>query len=109
MKVWAIGVDQDQSFLNPESVLCSMFKRADSAVYFAIQKMMEGQFKGGVYEFGLEFEAVGFVDGADNLPEEIKKQAEDYAEAIIAGKILVPKDRGGFEGLQYLKMTLYRR
>ncbi len=98
MKVWAIGVDQDQSFLNHESVLCSMFKRADSGVYFAIQKMMEGQFKGGVYEFGLEFEAVGFVDGADNLPEEIKKQAEDYAEAIIAGKILVPKDRGGFEG-----------
>lgn len=96
--VWAIGVDQDQSDLNPEAVLCSMFKRVDNAVYLAIQSLAENDFDGGIYEFGLDFEAVGYSDGAGNLPEEIRQQADAYASAILAGDIYVPKDRGEFEG-----------
>lgn len=36
MEIWAIGIDKGQSSLNPEAVLCSMFKRVDYGVYFAI-------------------------------------------------------------------------
>ncbi|MGI6732738.1 MAG: BMP family lipoprotein [Anaerovoracaceae bacterium] len=95
--VWAIGVDKDQSELNPDAVLCSMFKRVDNGVYLSIQSFMDGKFEGGVYEFGLDFEAVGYSDQADNLPEEIKSQADLYAKAIIAGDIYVPKNREQFE------------
>lgn len=98
--IWAIGVDKDQSELNPEAVLCSMFKRVDNAVYLAIQTLAEGDFEGGLFEFGLDFEAVGYIDGAGNLPDEIKGQADAYAAAILAGDIYVPGDRGEFEGFE---------
>lgn len=98
--VWAIGVDKDQSDLDPDAVLCSMFKRVDNGVYLSIQSFMEGKFEGAVYEFGLDFEAVGYSDNAGNLSEEIRTQADLYAEAIIAGDIYVPKNREQFEEFQ---------
>ena len=95
--VWAIGVDKDQSDLNPDAVLCSMFKRVDHGVYLVIQSFMEGKFEGDVYEFGLDFEAVGYSDAAGNLSNEVKSLADLYAKAIIAGDIYVPKNREEFE------------
>ncbi|MGI6727409.1 MAG: BMP family lipoprotein [Anaerovoracaceae bacterium] len=97
MGIWAIGSGQDQSPLKPETVLCSMFKRIDNAVYLAIQDFVEGKFEGRVYQFGLDFEAVGYIDGAKNLPEDIVLQVDAYKAAILATDIYVPKNRSDFE------------
>lgn len=95
--VWAIGVDKDQSYIDPDTVLCSMFKRVDNGVYLSIQSFLDGEFEGGVYRFGLDFEAVGYSDKAGNLTEEAKAQADFYAAAILAGDIYVPENREQFE------------
>lgn len=95
--VWAIGVDKDQSSLAPESVLCSMLKRVDHGVYFAIQSYLEGDFEGGIHEFGLDYEAVGYTDEANNLSKTVREQADAYAAAILSGDIYVPKNEPEFE------------
>ncbi len=95
--VWAIGVDKDQSYIDPDTVLCSMFKRVDNGVYLSIQSFLDGKFEGGVYKFGLDFEAVGYSDEAENLTEETKAQADLYAAAILAEDIFVPENREQFE------------
>ena len=74
-----------------------MFKRVDNGVYLSIQSFMEGKFEGGIYKFGLDFEAVGYSDEAGNLSEDIKAQTDDYAAAILAGSIYVPENREQFE------------
>src|SRR5206468_6633231 len=54
--VWAIGVDADQSFLDPQHVLTSATKRVDVAVFKAIQSVLNGTFKGGNVTYGLKDE-----------------------------------------------------
>lgn len=95
--IWAIGSDGDQSEQAPKTVLCSTYERLDNGVYLAIQTMMEDDFKGGIFEFGLDFEAVGYTDEAGNLPPVTEEQAKAYIKAILAGDIYVPANRSDFE------------
>ena len=96
-EVWVMDVVQDQSSDDSGTVLCSMFIRVDHAVYFAIQAFMEDDFDGGIYEFGLDFEAVGYIDNSKNLTVDITNQLKAYENAILAGDIYVPKTREDFE------------
>ena len=57
----AIGVDADQYREAPGHVLTSMVKRVDNAVYDAILRVKENRFKGGIYDFGLAEDGVGYV------------------------------------------------
>ena len=95
--IWAIGSDGDQSAQAPKTVLCSTFERLDNGVYLAVQTMMENDFKGGIFEFGLDFEAVGYTDEAGNLLPATAEQAKAYIKAILAGDIYVPANRSDFE------------
>ncbi len=89
-KVFAIGVDSNQDGIAQGTVLTSMMKYVDVAVYNAVKAVKEGTFKGGEQRFGVkeggvgttEFEFTKDVIGADNLAklEAIKKD-------IIDGKI----------------------
>lgn len=96
-EVWVMDVVQDQTSNDSETVLCSMFIRVDHAVYFAVQTYMNDDFEGGIYEFGLDFEAVGYVDSSENLSADIIKQVKAYEAAILAGDIYVPKTKEDFE------------
>ncbi|MDD2216687.1 MAG: BMP family ABC transporter substrate-binding protein [Eubacteriales bacterium] len=96
-EVWVMDVVQDQSANDPKTILCSMFIRVDHAVYFAIQTFMEDDFDGGVYEFGLDFQAVGYIDSYENLTVDVTNQLKAYEAAILAGDIYVPKTREDFE------------
>ncbi|MHA2156243.1 MAG: BMP family lipoprotein, partial [Candidatus Hodarchaeales archaeon] len=51
--VYAIGVDQDQDYLNPGKVLCSMIKRVDSAVFNAIEGIIQDTWTPGYSNLGL--------------------------------------------------------
>ncbi len=94
---WAIGVDQDQSALNPEAVLCSMIKRVDSATYLVTKAVVEGTFAGGNLEFGLAEDGVGYSDNAGNVPADIAAQADTYKAAIVNGDFAVPFDKATFD------------
>jgi len=88
----AIGVDSNQNYLQPGTMLTSMVKRVDVAAYNLFKEAKEGKFKGGIQALGL---AEGGVDWAlDKYNEKLitpeMKKAVDQAKAdIISGKIKV--------------------
>jgi basic membrane protein A len=94
---WAIGVDMDQSALNPKAVLCSMVKRVDNATYLVTKSVVDGTFDGKNIEFGLAVDGVGYSDDAGNVPAEVAAKADAYKAAIIDGTIMVPADKAAFD------------
>lgn len=100
---WAIGVDQDQSAVSTKNkVLASMIKRVDTATYTMVKALQEGTFKGEVVTLGLKEEGVGYSDGGNNVPAEVKTVVEKYQKAIIDGTIVVP---GTIDELKAFKPT----
>jgi basic membrane protein A len=91
---YAIGVDSNQNYMAPGHVLTSMVKRVDNAVYMTIKSAVDGQFQGGIREFGLADDGVGYA--VDQYNEELLtpamiEEVEAARTAIIDGKIIVPK------------------
>ncbi|WP_321505848.1 BMP family ABC transporter substrate-binding protein [Breoghania sp.] len=87
-----IGVDSNQNALHPGSVLTSMVKSVDVAVYKAFEDSAKGNWTSGVQALGL---AEGGVDWAyddnnkDLITEEMKAAVEKAKQDIISGKIEV--------------------
>jgi basic membrane protein A len=92
----AIGVDADQYAEAPGHILTSMVKGVDASVYDVIKRVKEGTFKGGVYQFGLAENGVGYVYDQNNralIPDDVRARLEEIRNDIIAGKINVPSTR----------------
>ncbi|MFL5561817.1 MAG: BMP family protein [Gemmatimonadaceae bacterium] len=92
----AIGVDADQYQEAPGSILTSMVKGVDASVYDAIKRVKDGTFRGGVYQFGLAENGVGYVYDEHNrklIPDSVRARLEELRQQIIAGKIHVPDTR----------------
>ncbi|TMJ00364.1 MAG: BMP family ABC transporter substrate-binding protein [Bacillati bacterium ANGP1] len=95
----AIGVDADQSLtVKPDQraqILTSMMKRVDVAVYETIKATTTGQYKGGVREFGLKENGVGYAVNDYNkaMIQDVTAKLEALKKDIIAGKIKVPSDK----------------
>jgi basic membrane protein A len=85
--VWAIGVDSDQSFLDPRHVLTSATKRVDTAVFRAIESVVNGTFKGGNVVYGLKDNGVGLGKINAAVPQSDVDQVNKIKAEIIAGKI----------------------
>ncbi|HET7566248.1 MAG TPA: BMP family ABC transporter substrate-binding protein [Gemmatimonadaceae bacterium] len=89
----AIGVDADQYAEAPGHVLTSMVKGVDEAVFDQIRRQKNGTFKGGIYEYGLAEDGVGYVYDEHNkalIPDSVHARLEQIKRDIIAGKIEVP-------------------
>jgi basic membrane protein A and related proteins len=92
----AIGVDADQFNEAPGFVLTSMVKGVDNAVFDAIRRVKEHRFTGGVYQYGLAENGVGYVYDANNeklIPDSVRARLELLRQDIIAGRIHVPSTR----------------
>ena len=92
----AIGVDADQYSEAPGHVLSSMVKGVDNAVYDAIQKVKDGRFLGGIYQYGLAEQGVGYVYDQNNeklIPSDVRAELEHLRQEIVAGRIVVPSTR----------------
>ena len=92
----AIGVDADQYAEMPGSILTSMVKGVDAAVYDAIAATRNGTFEGGIRIFGLAESGVGYVHDANNarlIPPRVRERVEQLRDSIIAGHISVPSTR----------------
>ena len=92
VKKYSIGVDSNQNYLFPGSVLTSMVKRVDLAVASAMDNALNGTWKPGVRVLGL---AEGGVDyaldkyNAALISDEMKARVEAAKADIIAGKLKV--------------------
>ena len=96
MNRYAIGVDADQYREAPGRVLTSMVKRVDNAVYDVILRVKENRFTGGIYNFGLAEDGVGYVYDEHNralIPDAVRARVEALKAEIVAGRIAVPASR----------------
>ncbi len=90
---FSIGVDSNQNYLQPGSVLTSMLKRVDVAVQTALTEAADdATFKPGVTILGLANDGVGYAVDEYNealITPEMTAAAEDYKAKIIAGEVAV--------------------
>ncbi len=89
---FSIGVDSNQNYLHPGSVLTSMLKRVDNAVFNAMVGAHDGSWKPGMQSLGLKEDGVGYALDDNNkavlTPDMVAKLDAAKAE-IIAGTLKV--------------------
>jgi basic membrane protein A len=88
----AIGVDSNQNYMHPGTMLTSMIKRVDVAVYDAFMTTKNGTWKGGIKVLGLAEEGVGWALDKHNrslVSSAMEAKLEQARKDIIAGKIKV--------------------
>jgi basic membrane protein A len=102
MHKFAIGVDSNQDWIQPGSIIVSMLKRVDVSTYLLIKNTREGKFKGGFQQISIangatslswddgstEFEKKGPADMAAMLPK-VKARVDQFRKDILAGKLEV--------------------
>jgi basic membrane protein A len=92
-KKLAIGVDSNQNALHPGTIVTSMVKRIDIAVYQAMTEARNGTWKPGLQVLGLKEEGVAWALDDNNKPlitPAIMAAVGKARDDIIAGKIKVP-------------------
>jgi basic membrane protein A len=83
----AIGVDSNQNHLHPGTMLTSMVKRVDVAVYNAAKKVNPGVTVLGLKEGGVDYAMD--ADNAGLVPAAMKARVDAAKADIIAGRIKV--------------------
>ena len=88
--ILGIGVDANQNYMQPGSVLTSMVKRVGSAVHSAFSEGAE--LETGIVELGFAENGIGYALDEYNAPlvsDEIKAAADAAVEKISSGEISV--------------------
>jgi basic membrane protein A len=95
VKAYAIGVDSDQRYINPDVIVASMIKGVGLSVFETIKKIQEGSFEPGkVIYYGINEGGVdvgyGTPDMKQIVPDEIKAKVEEIKAKVKSGEIEVP-------------------
>src|SRR5215470_10688077 len=88
----AIGVDSNQNHIHPGTILTSMIKRVDLAVYETFKAAKDGTLKGGVRSLGVAEGGVGYAIDQNNrslITPDMEKRLQQARADIVAGKIKV--------------------
>ena len=97
-KVYAIGVDSDQDGEIEGTILTSMIKNVDVAVFNTIKAALDGTFTAGTTYFGIAEDGVGtseFKFTKDIIGQEKIAKVEQLKQDIKEGKITVLDDTKG--------------
>ena len=90
---FSIGVDSNQNYLQPGSVLTSMLKRVDVAVQTALTEAGDdATFKPGLTVLGLAEEGVGYAldeNNASLITDDMKAKVDELSAQIQSGAITV--------------------
>ena len=89
---FSIGVDSNQNYLHPGTMLTSMLKRVDIAAYNAFMGAKDGSWKPGILDLGLAEDGVGWALDEHNkslITDAMKSQVEQVRKAIVGGQITV--------------------
>ena len=98
MGKYAIGVDSDQRYINPDVIVASMVKRVGLSIYETIEIFNNGgKPEANVTYYKLDQNGVGIGFGTDDMEqfatEEMKSKLEDIKNKIINGEIKVPEGK----------------
>lgn len=96
---YAIGVDSDQKYIDPEVIICSMKKEVGNSIYAAVSELVDGD----ASRFGTTWVAdmktgyvgVGYGDASmtQQVPDDVKAAVEDLKAKIVSGEIKVNTTR----------------
>lgn len=91
---YAIGVDSDQKYINPDVIICSMVKEVGKSVVDIVENLGERFQPATVWTADM---ATGYIDvgyGDDTMTQqvsdELKAEVKALQEKIISGEITVP-------------------
>jgi len=100
--MFAIGVDSNQDFIQPGSVIVSMLKRVDTSTFLLVKDALEGNFQGGFKQINMADGATGLswdegsTDFEDSGPAnmvaklaDVRARVEEYRSQILAGTLEV--------------------
>ncbi len=96
---YAIGVDSDQKWIDPEVIICSMKKEVGNSIYTAVSEFLAGDTSrlGTTWIADMATGYVGIGYGEDSMtqqvPEDVKKAVEDLKAKIVSGEIKVNTTR----------------
>ncbi|MBN1778157.1 MAG: BMP family ABC transporter substrate-binding protein [Clostridiales bacterium] len=100
MDTYAIGVDSDQKYIDPEHIICSMVKNIGESIYQAVSQYIEdGTFAGGtIWEADMSTGIISIGYGAEEeMPQQVddsvKAAVEKLAAKIESGEITVESTR----------------
>lgn len=91
---YAIGVDSDQKYINPDVIICSMVKEVGKSV-FDIVENLDTRFQPSTTwtaDMATGYIDVGYGDDTmtQQVSDELKAEVEELREKIISGEIVVP-------------------
>lgn len=87
---WVVGVDSDQDYMAKGTILTSMMKRLDVAVYNEVLSAIEGRFVPGVKKYDLSNGGVGLTEMKYTrhlISDEVLSRLEDLKKKISVGAI----------------------
>jgi len=87
--IYGIGVDTNQNWMHPGSMLTSMLKRLDLTIFEQAQKTDAGTFEAGIHILGLAEGMVGFAMEDGQVTAEMQSAVEAASADIISGAIVV--------------------
>ena len=88
----AIGVDSNQNHLHPGTMLSSMVKGVDIAVYNSFKAGADGNWSPGIEVLGLAEDGVGWALDEHNaglVSDAMKSEIEALQQKIVSGEIKV--------------------
>ena len=93
--LYAIGVDTDQKYMDPDHIVCSMKKEVGKSIEAAVDMLIDGEWLGGqIWVADLSSGMVDIGYGDDSMPQqisdEIKAEIEEVRDQILNGVIEVP-------------------
>ena len=88
--IYAIGVDYDQSYIAPQTVITSAMKRVDKGVQGICKDLKDGKFEAGVHTYSLTDGGVDIAPTTTLLTPEALAAVEQAKKDILDGKIVVP-------------------
>jgi len=95
---YAIGVDKDQAYLDPQHILTSGMKKVDVAILRVSEDYAQGRPIGGkTLSFGMAEGAVGIPEHHENYSDEIYDEAIGLCDEIKAGKLNPPANEEEYE------------
>jgi len=96
---YAIGVDSDQKYLDPDHIICSMKKDIGGSIYSTIANYIDdGVFEGGtILNADMTTGFVGIAYGDQSMTQQVgddlKVEVDNLAKKIIDGEIKVDSTR----------------
>ena len=98
---YAIGVDSDQKYIDPEVIICSMCKEVGASIYDAVKQYMDKGDECGLWgttwvaDMATGYVGIGYGEegSTQQVADEIKLDVDGLAKKIVSGEITVETTR----------------